>query len=58
MDEDQIVERLSRESRRATADTVLALSDRAWLRGWLIGFFTGVAVVIAIYSLVHWYQGS
>ncbi len=44
-----------RSHKRATADIVVALVDRAWTQGWIIGFTTGVAlVVIIVFSWEAW----
>jgi len=37
--------------KRAIADIISTLEDKAWLRGWLIGFTSGVAIVAILYGL-------
>jgi len=43
-----------RDHRRAVADIVTTQSDKAWLRGWLHGFVTGVVIVrIVVWTWVY-----
>ena len=42
---------LNHEHKRAIGDVVVALSDRAWVRGWIIGFASGIALVVVIEAL-------
>jgi len=52
VNEEDVIDRLKQEHRRAIADTVVALSDRAWTRGWIVGVATGVSVTMLILLLV------
>jgi hypothetical protein len=36
-------------NRRAIADIVSTIEERAWRRGWLIGLVTGIAGSIVVY---------
>lgn len=68
---DEVVERVSRTTairaacadserghKRAIADVVSTLEDKAWWRGWIIGVATGGAVVAIFYSLWQLAAGS
>lgn len=44
---------LERDHRRAIADVISTLEDKAWRQGWLIGVATGVAVVAILLGLAR-----
>jgi len=47
----EIEHHFQHEQKKAIGDIVVALSDRAWTRGWIIGFVSGAALVVVIEAL-------
>ena len=46
---DQIAQVLSQK--RAMADVLVTMCDRAWRHGWIVGFATGAAVAFIVLGL-------
>lgn len=45
---------LRRFRKLTIADVVAVMSDKAWLRGWIIGLTTGVALSMIVWGMTVW----